>query len=115
MSQQQMPYHEGSQRGSESTYKGYEELPPSDYAPSASWEMGGQKISLPSMGREATAGQRLVLAIASIVAWIVVLFGLIGVVIGTNAQNWVVIPVAFMMILLTVLLGIINQAFNRVR
>ena len=113
MSQQQMPYHEGSQRGSESTYKGYEEAPPTNYAPPAPWEMGWQKISGPGMGHGITAGQRLMLAIASIFAWIIVLFGLLGLVIVTHAQNWVVLPVAFMMILLTAFLSIINYIFSR--
>lgn len=56
MPQQQIPYNEGGQRGSESTYKGYEEAPPIDYVPSAPWEMGAQKISVPSMGHGITAG-----------------------------------------------------------
>ena len=71
------------------------------------------KLSTHSEGTSLTAGQRLTLAIASLVMIMIMTFGLIGVSIARNADRWVVFPILFILVLFTTAAVIINIVFNR--
>lgn len=71
------------------------------------------KLSAPLMRTELQAGQRLALAIASLVMFLILTFGLVGIAIATQAEHWVVLPILFILVLFTVAAVMINTAFNR--
>ena len=71
------------------------------------------KLSAPLMRTELKAGQRLALAIASLVMIMIMTFGLVGIAVATNADRWVVFPILFILVLFTVAAVIINIVFNR--
>src|SRR5579864_9788168 len=60
------------------------------------------KLSAPFMRTDLTAGQRLALAIVSLVMFMIMTFGLIGIAIATNAAGWIVFPILFILVLFTV-------------
>ena len=72
-----------------------------------------EKLSAPLMRTELKAGQRLALAIASLVMILILTFGLTGIAVATQAERWVVIPILFILVLFTVAAVIINIVFNR--
>ncbi len=71
------------------------------------------KLSAPLMRTELQAGQRLALAIASLVMFLILTFGLVGIAIATQAEHWVVLPILSILVLFTVAAVMINSAFNR--
>ncbi len=73
----------------------------------------GDKLSVPAMGSSLTAGQRLILAIASLVMFMILTFGLVGIAVATQAPGWVVFPILFILVLFTIVSVMINIVFNR--
>ena len=73
----------------------------------------GDKLSLPAMGSSLTAGQRLILAIASLVMFMILTFGLVRIAVTTQAAGWVVFPILFILVLFTTAAVIINIVFHR--
>lgn len=110
MSQQHMEFEPGSGHGSASYSVGYEEVP---HYSSSSSSIQGQKLSWQDAVMHPTAGQRLALAIVSLVLFMVLIFGLVLISIIANAAGWVVLPILLVLVLYTVLAAIINTVFSR--
>jgi hypothetical protein len=110
MSQQQMEFESGSGHGSASHSVGYEEVPHDSYSSSS---IRGQKLLWQDAVMHPTAGQRLALAIASLVMFLVLIFGLVLIAVTSNAAGWVVLPILFILTLYSTLAVIINIVFNR--
>jgi hypothetical protein len=110
MSQQQMEFGPGNRHGSASYSVGYEEVPHDSYSSSSS---RGQKLSWQDAIMHPSAGQRLALAIVSLVMFMILIFGLIGISVATQAPAWVVLPVLFILVLFSAVAVIINIVFNR--
>ena len=110
MSQQQMEFDPGSGHRSASYSVGYEEVPHDNSSSSSS---RGQKISWQDAIMRPTAGQRLALAIVSLVLFVILIFGLVGFSAATQADAWVVLPILFILVLFSALAVIINIVFNR--
>jgi hypothetical protein len=105
MSQQEMNYSELGQDRPGFASGGYEGIPLSS--------MHREKLSGHAIGWVPTAGQRLALAIASLVMFMVMTFGLIVLAIATQAPPWVVLPILFILVLFATAAVIINIVFNR--
>ena len=73
----------------------------------------GEKLSAHRVGGSLTAGQRLTLAIASLVMIMIMTFGLIGISVATHPAGWIVFPILFILVLFTTAAVIINIVFNR--
>ena len=73
----------------------------------------GQKLLWKDAAMHATAGQRLALALVSLILFVVLIFGLVSISVAANAAGWVVLPILAILILYVVLAAIINIAFNR--
>jgi hypothetical protein len=110
MSQQYMEFNPGSSQESASFSVGYEQVPRDSYSSSSS---RGQKLSWQDAEIHATAGQRLALAIVSLVMFMVIIFGLVLLALASNAAPWVVLPILFIIVLYSTLAVIINIVFNR--
>ncbi len=106
MSQQEMDYGEMSRGNSGFSYGTYEE----DHRYNRFGDR--DKLSAP-LRSSLSAGQRLILAIASLLMIMVMTFGLIGVAIATQASTWVVFPIVFILMMFTTAVIIINVVFNR--
>jgi hypothetical protein len=110
MSQQQMEFDPGNRHGSASYSVGYEKVPHDSYSSSSS---RGQKLSWQDTIMHPTAGQRLTLAIVSLVMFLILVFGLVGISVATQAAPWVVLPILFILVLFSVVAVVINVVFNR--
>ena len=110
MSQQHMEFEPGSGHGSASYSVGYEEVPHNSYSSSS---IRGQKLLWQDAVMHPTAGQRLALAIVSLVMFLILIFGLVLIAVTTSADAWVVLPILFILILYSALAVIINIVFNR--
>ena len=110
MSQQQMEFDPGNRHGPASYSVGYEEVPYNSYSSSSS---RGQKLSWQDAVMHPSAGQRLTLAIVSLAMFLILVFGLIGIAVATQASPWVVLPILFILVLFSVVAIIINVVFNR--
>jgi fatty acid desaturase len=110
MSQQHMEFDPGSGHRPASYSVGYEEVP---YDSSSSSSIRGQKLLWQDAAMHATAGQRLALAIVSLVIFMVLILGLVLIAEIGHADAWVVLPILFILILYTTLAVIINMVFNR--
>jgi hypothetical protein len=110
MSQQHMDFEPGGGHGSASYSVGYQEVPHESYSSSS---IHGQKLLWQDAVMHPTAGQRLALAIASLVMFLILIFGLVLIAITSNAERWVVLPILFILILYSALAVIINIVFNR--
>src|SRR5215471_20671423 len=108
--QQQMEFEPGSGHGSASYTIGDEEVPHTSYSSSST---RGQKLVWQDAIMHPTAGQRLALAIVSLVMFLILIFGLVLLAITSNAAGWVVLPILFILILYSALAVIINIVFNR--
>ena len=109
MTQQQMEFEPGSGHGSTSYSVGYEEVPHDSYSSSS---IRGQKLLWQDAAMHPTAGQRLALAIVSLVLFMILIFGLVLIVLASNAASWVVLPILFILLLYTILAAIINVGIN---
>jgi hypothetical protein len=110
MSQQEMGYGEMNRDRPNFSYPGYEGVHfDNSYATGSS----GQKLSGQVSGKIATAGQRLALAIVSIVMLMIMTFGLIAIAIATHVPDWAVFPILFILVLFYSAVVIINIVFNR--
>ena len=105
MSQQEMNYGEMDRDRPGFASGGYAGIPPSSFH--------GEKLSGHAVGWAPTAGQRLALAIASLVMLMGMTFGLIGIAVATHAPPWVVLPILFILVLFSSAAVIINVVFNR--
>ncbi len=110
MSQQQMEFDPGGGHRSASFSVGYEEVPHDSYSSSS---IRGQKLLWQDAVMHPTAGQRLALAIVSLVMFMIIIFGLVLIAVASNARPWVVLPILFILILYSALAVIINIVFNR--
>jgi hypothetical protein len=110
VSQEQLHFAEAHHDGPQASYSGYQGTPqdgssfPSFY---------GQKLSEHAIGRVPSAGQRLALAIVSLVLLMVMIFGLILIGMVSRADAWVIIPILMISVLFGVVVIIINVVFNR--
>ena len=84
MSQQQMEFEPGSGHGSASYSVGYEEVSYDNYTLSS---VRGQKLLWNDAVIHATAGQRLALALVSLVLLMILIFGLVLIAVASNADN----------------------------
>ena len=109
MSQQQMDFEPGSGHGLASYTVGYEEVPRDSYSSSS---IHGQKLLKHDAVMHPTAGQRLALAIVSLVLFMVLIFGLVLIAVTSNADSWVVLPILFILVLYSALAACINIVFN---
>ena len=105
MSQQEMNYGEMGRDRPGFASGGYEGIPLSSFH--------GEKLSGHAVGGAPTAGQRLALAITSLVMLMVMTFGLIGIAVATQAPPWAVLPILFILVLFSSTAVIINIVFNR--
>ena len=110
MSQQHMEFEARSGHGSSSYSVGYEEVPHDSYSSSS---IHGQKLSWQDTIMHPTAGQRLALALISLVMFLILIFGLVLIAVTSRTAGWVVLPILFILILYSVLAVIINIVFNR--
>ena len=110
MSQQHMEFEPDSGHGSASYSVGYEEVPHDSYTSSSA---RGQKLLWKDAVMHATAGQRLALALVSLILFVILIFGLVLIAVASNAAGWVVLPILAILILYVVLAAIINIAFNQ--
>jgi hypothetical protein len=110
MSQKHMEFEPDSGHGSATYSVGYEEVPRDSYSSSS---IRGQKLLWHDAVMHPTAGQRLVLAIVSLVIFMILIFGLVLIAIAANAANWVVLPILFILILYSALAACINIVFNQ--
>ena len=110
MSQQQMEFDPGNRQGLASYSVGYEEVPHDSYSSSSS---RGQKLSWQDAIMHPMASQRLTLAIVSLVMFLILVFGLVGIAVATQAPAWAVLPILFILVLFSVVTVIINVVFNR--
>jgi len=110
MSQQHMEFEPDSSHGPASYSVGYEEIPHENYTSSST---RGQKLLWNDAVMHATAGQRLALALVSLILFVILIFGLVLISVAANAAGWVVLPILAILILYVVLAAIINVAFNR--
>jgi hypothetical protein len=110
MSQQHLEFEPVSGHGSASYSVGYEEGPRDSYSSSS---IRGQKLLWQDAVMHPTAGQRLALAIVSLVLFLILIFGLVLIAATSNADSWVVLPILFILILYSALAIIINIVFNR--
>src|SRR5207249_4623231 len=105
MSQQQMEFDPGGGQRSASYSVGYEEVPHDSYSSSS---IRGQRLLWQDAILHPTAGQRLALAIVSLVMFLILIFGLLLISLASNAAGWVVLPILFILILYSTLAVIIN-------
>ncbi|HCF84927.1 MAG TPA: hypothetical protein DEV72_06980 [Ktedonobacter sp.] len=110
MPQQEMDYGEINHDGPNFSYAGYQSAPSgNNYYPGSY----GQKLTGQASGMTATPGQRLALAIISIAMLIIMTFGLIGFAVATQAPDWAIFPILFILTLFYSAVVIINIVFNR--
>ena len=107
---QQMEFEPGSVYESASYSAGYEEVPHDRYSSSS---IRGQKLVWQDAVIHPTAGQRLALAIVSLVIFLILIFGMVLIAVTSNTAGWVVLPILFILVLYTALAVIINIVFNR--
>jgi hypothetical protein len=105
MSQQEMDYSEISPDRAGFSYGAYE----GTYG----HHMSGEKLSFSAARTSATATQRLILAIASLLMFIILTFGLVAVAAASRAEGWVVIPIMLILGLFSAVAIVINVVFNR--
>ncbi len=105
MSQQEMNYSEPGRDRSGFASGGYEGIPLSGFQ--------GEKLSGPAGGWVPTAGHRLVLAIVSLIMFMVMTFGLVLLAIATHAPSWVIAPILVILVLFFAAIVTINVVFNR--
>jgi signal transduction histidine kinase len=119
MSQQRMGAGEYNQDGPPSYSIGYDEIPRYNdhtrYNDHSSYAMGayGQKLSWQDAGKAPTTGQRLALAIVSMVLWVVVLVLVIAAEFSAQGNIVAAFFLFFGLLMFTVLLGVINVGFGR--
>ncbi|HEV2656870.1 MAG TPA: hypothetical protein VGT82_18025 [Ktedonobacteraceae bacterium] len=109
MSQQEIHSEKIYADGPQGSYSGYEGTQHRSYDNNYS----GQKLSGQGMGRRASAGQRLALALVSLILLVIVIFGLVLIAAGTNVEGWVAIPILLIIFLFGAVATIINVVFNR--
>ncbi len=110
MSQQEVHSEKIYPDGSQGSYSGYEGT-----SQQSSYYDGfsGQKLSGQGIGRRASAGQRLALALVSLVLLVLVIFGLVLIAAAMNVEGWVAIPILLIIFLFGAVATIINVVFNR--
>lgn len=114
MTQHQMDSGELNRDGPQSPYTGYEGIPPNDNYSASSW---GQKLTVDNISSSPSSGQRLALAIISLILWVVV-FIIVGLGASSlspdNPSSHVLYPFLIVALLIfSVLVLIINILFNR--
>ena len=116
MSQQHMNFEETSHNKQTSYGDGYEEVPHYNTYSSGSF---GQKLSGQEVGRTPTTGQRLTLAIVSLVLLLLMFFAIVAVVLFGNLSSDVankfspVLGIASVGFIVAII--VINVVFNRKR
>lgn len=107
MSQQEMDFEEVQRDGPQASYSGYQGT-----SQHYRYEPGvyGQKLSGWNI---ASAGQRLTLAIVSLVLFMVMIFGLVLIAVAAHADMWAAIPIVIIILAFGAVAAIINLVFNR--
>ena len=109
-----MDFRESNQEAPPSYSSGYEETPGyNSYATGFGLYSAGQKLSGSApAGNAPTANQRLALAIVSLVLWLIMLFGSIGLAIAFRADSSAAIYVLLGATVFAALIGVVNYVFN---
>ena len=112
---QHMNFKESNQEAPPSYSSGYEETPGyNSYATGFGLYSAGQKLSGPaSADMMPTANQRLALAVVSLVLWLIMLFGAIGLAIAFRADSSAAIFVLLGATIFAALIAVVNYVFNR--
>jgi hypothetical protein len=110
---QQMEFSESSHERSGTSSGGYEGVPNynyNDYSTSSQ----GQKLSGYVVGSAPGAGQRLALAIVSLVLWIMLFLIVVGIIITIGSVNQLLEPFLILgFLIFTAMVFLINIVFNR--
>ena len=114
MTQHQMDSGEINRDGPRASYTGYEGVPPTDSYSSSSW---GQKLTVDNSSSPTSSGQRLALAIISLILWVIV-FIIVGLSASSispdNPSSRFLYPFLIAALLIfSVLVLIINVLFHR--
>ncbi len=112
---QHLNFRESNQEAPPSYSAGYEETPGyNSYATGFGLYSAGQKLSgSASADMMPTANQRLALAIVSLVLWLIMLFGMVGLAIAFRADSSAAIYVLLGATLFAALIAVVNYVFNR--
>ena len=112
---QHLNFRESNQEAPPSYSAGYEETPGyNSYATGFGLYSAGQKLSgSASAGNAPTANQRLALAIVSLVLWLIMLFGMVGLAIAFRADSSAAIYVLLGATIFAALIAVVNYVFNR--
>jgi hypothetical protein len=113
MSQQEMRYEEQNSHRVDKVHASYDGLPPHESQQQQFGGLYGQKLSEPASVRIPTVGQRLLLAIVSLIMLMVMTFGLIIIGIAANIHSGGAFGVVIALTLFYVAVIIINVLFNR--
>jgi hypothetical protein len=110
---QQMEFSESSHERSSATYGGYDGTPNyNDYSTSSQ----GHKLSGYLVGSAPGTGQRLALAIVSLVLWIALFMFVVGIIITIGSVNQLLEPFLILgFLIFTAMVFLINILFNRHR
>jgi hypothetical protein len=108
---QQMEFSESSHERSSASYGGYEGTSNyNDYSTSSH----GQKLTGYLMGNAPGTGQRLALAIVSLVLWIILFLIVVGIIITIGSVNQLLEPFLILgFLIFTAMVFLINIVFNR--
>jgi hypothetical protein len=110
---QQMEFSESNHERSSTSSGGYEGVPNynyNDYSTSSK----GQKLSGYLVGNAPGTGQRLALAIVSLILWIMLFLIMVGVIISYGSVNQILEPFLVLgFLIFTAMVFVINLMFNR--
>ena len=108
-----MEFSESSHERSGTSSGGYEGVPNYNYN-DYSTSSHGQKLSGYEMGNTPGTGQRLALAIVSLVLWIVLFLIVVGIIITIGSVNQLLEPFLVLgFLIFTAMVFLINMMFNR--
>ncbi len=113
MSQQEMHYEEQNSHRVDKVHASYDGLPPHESQQQQFGGFYGQKLSEPVSARTPTVGQRLLLAIVSLIMLMIMTFGLIIIGIAANIHDGASFGFVMALILFYVAVIIINVLLNR--
>jgi uncharacterized membrane-anchored protein len=108
-----MEFSESSHESSGTLSGGYEGIPNYNYNDYSS-SSKGQKLSGYLMGDSPGTGQRLALAIVSLVLWIMLFLFVVGIIITIGSINQLLEPFLILgFLIFTAMVFLINMVFNR--
>ncbi len=112
---QHMDSREGNHEEPSAYSTGYQETPGyNSYATGFGLFGAGQKLSGSApMSQKPTPGQRLALAIVSLVLWMISLFIMVVAATASQAPSYVAVLILLVLLLFAILIAVINIVFNR--